>query len=288
MELVIISGLSGAGKSRSIAFFEDMKYYCVDNMPIQLLPNFVNLCLNSIDGLDKVALGVDVRTNTDDFKDLYNQLDTFTAENENFTYKTLFIDATDECIIKRYKETRRSHPLINAENSGSLTQIITQERQMLEYIKSRADYLVDTTNILPPQLKEVLENIFISQNKKIIIQILSFGFKHGLPLESDFVFDVRCLPNPFYVPELKEKTGLEKDVSDYVFDSEMTVFMYNRFLELILYGLPFYSLEGKKNMVIAIGCTGGHHRSVALSEQLRKDIIEAGYTVSVTHRDIKK
>lgn len=284
MEFVIISGLSGAGKSKAASFMEDMDFFCVDNLPAPLIPKFAELGMAGSGEYDRVVLVTDVRSGTK-FDSLFLALDQLKAMK--CAYRILFMDASDEVIIKRYKESRRSHPL--AEDCASLEEAIALERQMLAPLRERAEYVIDTSNLSTAKLKGELRRLFAkgsASDGRMDVRVSSFGFKHGVLMEADLVFDVRFLPNPYYVPELRSLTGLDAGVRDYVFASPQTGEFLARLKELVSWLLPRYEEEGKTALVIAIGCTGGHHRSVAIAHALAEYIGAAGYPVSESHRDL--
>ncbi|HIZ19737.1 MAG TPA: RNase adapter RapZ [Firmicutes bacterium] len=285
MEFVIVTGLSGAGKSRAITALEDIGFYCVDNMPPMLLPKFAELCLQSEDRLSRVAMVVDVRGGQM-FDDLFDSLQEL--RRMGIDYKILFLECDDQVLARRYKETRRQHPLVG-EDIRTVYQAVAAERQLLKPLLDQTDYLIDTTHLSSAQLKERVTDLFLGDHTQaMLVQCMSFGFKYGYPAEADLMFDVRCLPNPFYEPELKHKTGLDADVRDYVRENDATRGFEQRLYSLVDYLLPLYADEGKSQLVIAIGCTGGKHRSVALAEALAAHIKEAGGRVVVNHRDIGK
>ena len=285
MEFVIVTGLSGAGKSRAINALEDIGFYCVDNMPPKLLPKFAELCLQSRDKLSRVAIVIDARGG-ELFRDLFESLEELKQQGGD--YKLLFLECNDQVLARRYKETRRQHPLAG-ENGGSVVAAIAQERALLKTARARTDYLIDTSLLSPAQLKERITALFLGDSHTgMVVQCMSFGFKYGYPAEADLVMDVRCLPNPFYVDTLKHKTGLDEDVRRFVLDRDETRGFQTRLYDLVDYLLPLYSEEGKSQLVIAIGCAGGKHRSVALTEELAKHIIAGGRRVMVNHRDIEK
>lgn len=285
MEFLIVTGLSGAGKSRAIDALEDIDFYCVDNIPPKLIPIFYELCQQAKSGLNRVAVVTDIRGGNM-FDSLFDALDAL--KNENRDYRILFLDASDLVLINRFKETRRKHPL--ADNYlGSLEQAVKLERDVLKPVRDRADYIIDTSYLSPAQLKERISNLFLGDaSEALMIHCVSFGFKYGLPSESDLVFDVRCLPNPYYVEELKNLTGLDDPVRDYVMKWDQTQGFISRMLNLIDFMIPLYCNEGKSQLVIAMGCTGGHHRSVALAQLLYNHLLENGKRTSVNHRDIQK
>ncbi len=285
MELVIITGLSGAGKSGGVNALEDIGFFCADNMPPKLIPTFTNLILNSKEVRERVAIVTDIRVGGS-FNDLFNALDELKAMD--CPYKILFFDANSEVLIRRYKETRRKHPLVDSYN-GSLIEAIDAERITLQPARQIADYIIDTSNLTVKECKERVSGIFLDNpTKSMSIHCISFGFKYGIPTDSDLVFDVRCLPNPFYESHLKEHTGLEKPVIDYVMKWEQAKTLIDKLYDLIDYLVPLYRAEGKSQLVISIGCTGGRHRSVVFSELIREHLSDAGLLLSINHRDIKK
>lgn len=283
MDFLIISGLSGAGKSRGAEIFEDIGFYCVDNMPAELIPKFAEMCIATKGRYEHVALVTDIRGGAN-FENLFEALESLKELGCN--YKILFFEASKDTIIHRYKETRRRHPL--AEDGMSVERVIEQEHKMLEGVRARADYIIDTTNISTSKLRERLLNMFLENgvmNQSIAINIISFGFKYGVPPESDLVFDVRFLPNPYYITELRRMTGLNESVRDYVMGFQQTKDFLKHLYSMIEFLIPQYIEEGKTSLVISIGCTGGKHRSVALAEQLKKHVSEKGYNCQCLHRD---
>ena len=283
-ELVIITGMSGAGKTVAMQSFEDMGYYCIDNMPPGLFPTFWELTRSS-GQISKVALVMDLR-----MRDFFDYLDSAVESIEDtpqITKRILFLDASDEELVTRYKETRRSHPL--AYNDRTI-EGIKKERELLTDIKMQAQRVIDTTEITPRKLRELLMSEFESKdnNESFRVEMVSFGFKYGLPIDADIVMDVRFLPNPHYIKELKPQTGLDEEVYDYVMQQPETEPFYKKFTELLDYCVPGYKREGKTNATIAIGCTGGKHRSVALAERVGKKLRSDGYTVNISHRDKDK
>lgn len=286
MEFVIISGLSGAGKSKAASFMEDMDYFCVDNLPAPLIPKFAELGMAGAGEYDRVALVTDIRAGTN-FEGLFHALDAL--EGMKCPYRILFMDAADEAVIKRYKETRRAHPL--AEETDSLEEAIALERGMLAPLRERADKIVDTTNLSTAKLKGVLRQMFGragTSEGRMEVRVTSFGFKHGVPMEADLVFDVRFLPNPFYVAELRPLTGLDKGVADYVFATPSAQELMEHLRGLMDFLLPHFVEEGKSALVIAVGCTGGRHRSVAVTHALCEYIQGLGYGAGETHRDMTR
>ncbi|MGG5358651.1 MULTISPECIES: RNase adapter RapZ [unclassified Enterococcus] len=282
LQLVIITGMSGAGKTVAIQSFEDMGYFCIDNMPPTLIPKFWELIKES-GKITKMALGVDLRSRSF-FEEIQNML--VEIENTDFIdTSVLFLDASDEELVARYKETRRTHPMAM---DGLVTEGIRKERAILNDLKVRASVVIDTTKLTPRQLREKINHIFkTKEDRGFRIEFVSFGFKYGLPIDADIVMDVRFLPNPHYVPELRPLTGLDKPVYDYVMSFDETGLFYDKFLDLLKTILPGYVKEGKSSLTVAIGCTGGQHRSVALSERLAKALGEE-YKTNVTHRDKDK
>ena len=285
MEFVIVTGMSGAGKSQAANALEDMGFYCVDNIPPAIIPSFVDLSSKSGDELNRMAIVTDVRGGNL-FKEISVVLGDLKSKKVNF--KILFLDAADEILVRRYKENRRKHPLSDGAN-GTISDAVANERKMLEKIYAVSDYVIDTSYISIAQLKEKLSAIFFGDvNNTLQIQCKSFGFKYGTDTEADMVIDVRCLPNPFYVEELKSKTGLEKQVRDYVMNSDESKAFYDKLVEFINCSIPLYAKEGKSQFTIAFGCTGGKHRSVTFAENTGAYLKENGYRCTVLHRDIKK
>ncbi|MFC0299909.1 RNase adapter RapZ [Virgibacillus soli] len=282
-KLVIITGMSGAGKTVAIQSFEDLGYYCVDNLPPTLLPKFLELMKDTTNSIRKVALVMDLR-GREFFDTLIESLDSVSDENW-LDEQILFLDAKDEKLVSRYKETRRSHPLA----VGDLPlKGIKQERVILDELKGRAQRIIDTTNLKPRELREKILQAFSEEKQDIFsVNMLSFGFKYGLPIDADLVFDVRFLPNPHYVPNLQPLTGLNQDVATYVFKWTDTQKFQEKVMDLLQYMLPLYKKEGKSQLVVAIGCTGGQHRSVALAEYFAKQL-SGQYITHVSHRDIDK
>lgn len=282
-QLVIITGMSGAGKTVAIQSFEDLGFFCVDNLPPTLLPKFLELMKESGTKMNKVALVMDLR-GREFFDSLFKALDDL-AETSWVAPQVLFLDADDSTLVRRYKETRRSHPLAP---SGLPLEGIRLERELLEELKGRAQTIYKTTDMKPKELREKILEEF-SENKKTIftVNVMSFGFKHGIPIDADLVFDVRFLPNPHYIEHMRPRTGLDEDVSTYVLKWNETTKFLEKVTDLLSFMLPHYKREGKAQLVIAIGCTGGQHRSVALAEYIAK-FFEKDYHTRVTHRDIEK
>ncbi len=283
IQIVIITGMSGAGKTVAVQSFEDLGYFCIDNLPPTLLPKFIEM-VNETDGkLTKLALVMDLR-GRDFFDSLFPAIDAL-GQNEHVQPKVLFLDAKDDALVRRYKETRRSHPLAP---KGLPLEGIRAERTLLEEIKGRAQYYLDTTDMKPSELKERIIRLFGDDNGSVFnVNVVSFGFKYGIPIDADLVFDVRFLPNPYYVDTMREKTGQEAEVADYVFKWSETKQFLKKLMDLLAFTLPHYKREGKSQLVIAIGCTGGKHRSVAIAEYIGKQL-EREYVTKVTHRDILK
>jgi len=283
MEFIIISGLSGAGKSKAASFMEDMGFFCVDNLPAPLIPKFAELGMAGTGEYDRVVLVTDVRSGTN-FSALFQSLEAL--KGMKCPYRILYMDASDDVIIKRYKETRRSHPL--AEECDSLEGAIALERRMLAPLRERAEFVVDTSDLSTAKLRGELLRLFGrgSQEGAMTVSVTSFGFKHGLPREADLVFDVRFLPNPYYVQELRPRTGLDDGVRDYVFSGGAAGEFLEKLPDLGGFLLPKYVEEGKTALVVAVGCTGGHHRSVAIAHALAAYIRGRGYPVTESHRDL--
>lgn len=279
----MVTGMSGGGKSTSLKMLEDAGFYCVDNLPVSLVEKFVELVSVPGSEVGKVALGLDVRTDQS-FKDVTRVLEEL--RSSGYKFEILFMDAEENVLIKRYKETRRIHPLAL---EGRVEEGIRKERKVLEDIRRSADYVIDTTNLLTRELKEELDRIFVGNKEynSLMVTVMSFGFKHGIPVDADLVMDVRFLPNPFYVEDLKHKTGNDKEVQDYVMSfGEAGEFM-EKLIDLLRFLIPNYVKEGKYRLVIAIGCTGGKHRSVTLANELYRRMKDGGkYGLKLYHRDV--
>lgn len=285
MELLIVTGMSGAGKSQAANALEDIGFYCVDNIPPAIIPSFVELSARSGDLLNKMAIVTDMRGGAL-FSEINGVLENLKINSVD--YKILFLDAADDVLVRRYKENRRKHPLAG-DGEMSVSAAISKERELLKEIRYSADYVVDTSRISIAQLKVQLSNIFFGSVSNVLkIQCKSFGFKYGADTEADLVVDVRCLPNPFYIEELKEKTGLDKEVRDYVMSGEDSKKFLDRLLSFIDCSVPMYAKEGKSQLVISIGCTGGKHRSVTFAELIGEHLRAANYNCSINHRDIYK
>ena len=285
MDIIIITGLSGGGKSQVAAVLEDIDFYCVDNMPVTMMPRFAELVLATHGRYDKVALVIDVRA-VEDMDELFKIFEEM--EEIGCGHRILFVEAEMETIIRRYKETRRRHPLTS---SGlSVEDAVKREIDLLSPLRKRADDIIDTTGLNLSQLQHLISNRLIGghENKTLSISIKSFGFKYGLPIEADLVFDVRFIPNPFYIPNLRDKTGLDVIVRDYVFNFDECKEFFTRLCDMMDYLLPFYIQEGKRYLVVCIGCTGGKHRSTAIAHALSEHLIVNGYPVDCIHRDIER
>ncbi|WP_076150043.1 RNase adapter RapZ [Ligilactobacillus murinus] len=283
IQLVVVTGMSGAGKTVAMQSFEDLGYFCVDNMPPALLGKFWELVKES-GKISKVALVIDLRSRAF-YDEIFGMLQELDDGNDNLRPKILFLDASDEELVARYKETRRAHPLAM---DGRVLDGIQRERELLSEIKSKAQLVIDTSKISPRQLREELFLNFESdQSTAFHVNVMSFGFKYGVPIDADIVMDVRFLPNPYYVKDLREKTGNDQAVYDYVMNSEMTEEFYQQFIKMLRFVMPGYQKEGKSSVTIAIGCTGGQHRSVALANRIGKALQEK-YPVNITHRDMAK
>lgn len=283
MDFIIVTGLSGAGKSRCVNVLEDIGFYCVDNMPPLLITKFSELLLGAQGQHDKVAIVTDIRGGTN-----FNEILKSAAEmkQQGCNCKILFIDANDDVLARRYKETRRRHPLMS-QSGDSVYDAVKRERELLEPLRDKADYVIDTTYLSPAQLKERVTELFLGNgNAGMHVTCVSFGFKYGLPAEADLVFDVRCLPNPFYVEELKHLTGLDSAVLNFVMESKDTKQYLQKLTDLIDYLLPLYCKEGKSQLMVAVGCTGGKHRSVVFAQNIHNRLLQSGYRSSVHHRDI--
>lgn len=285
MELIIVTGMSGSGKSVAVNALEDLGYYCVDNLPPQFLLPFARLSVDAKESHDKIALVVDARS-----KDIFTtlELELELLKNNGIRYKLLFLDASDETLLNRYKETRRKHPLMD-EKVTSLNKAIAMEREAFSAIRSFSDFIIDTTYLRSAKLKKEVINLFASEATNTMqVKTVSFGYKFGIPNDADLVFDLRYLPNPFYVPELKEKTGLNDDVFNYVMETELAQSLFEKLISLIDYLIPLYKEEGKSQLVIAYGCTGGKHRSVSFARRTGEHLRAQGLNVVTQHRDIER
>ena len=286
MRFVIVTGMSGAGKSTTLKMMEDMGYFCVDNMPIPLMSKLTELFMVPNGEINKVALGLDIRSgqNLDELENILNEMDL-----AQIPYEILFLEARDETLIKRYKETRRNHPLAGA---GRVEKGIALERQKVGFLKKRANYILDTSRLLTRELKAELSKIFVENReyKNLYITVLSFGFKYGIPNDADLVFDVRFLPNPYYIDELRPQSGNDKPVQEYVMNNELAREFLEKLVDMVQFLMPNYAAEGKHQLVIAIGCTGGKHRSVTIGNALydRLTVTEEDYGLKKEHRDLAK
>ncbi len=282
---VIVTGMSGAGKSATLNFFEDIGYFCVDNLPPTLIEKFAEICFSSGSEISKIALGIDIRGGKL-FEDLFLYLDEL--NKKDYEFEILFLDCANDVLLKRYKETRRTHPLSKNE---SVLVGVEKEREIVQSVKERATYVIDTSYLLTRELKSKLVDIFVDKKefKSIVIRVVSFGFKYGVPLDADLVFDVRFLPNPFYIPELRPHTGNDAEVQDFVMENEVAVEFLDKLVDMVTFLIPNYIIEGKNSLVIAIGCTGGKHRSVTLANKLF-DILEKenNYSTFCKHMHIEK
>ena len=286
MQLLIVTGMSGSGKSSVMDVMEDIGFYCIDNIPPKLITQFVDLCRQSETDINKIAVAVDIRTG-DMFAEIYRSWLELKRQPD-VDVKVLFVEATHDVLLKRYKETRRRHPLDDKFN-GNLHDAINYEWSQLSQLREIADYYIETSNFTTTQLKEQVKSIFLEKNSdSLIIKVMSFGFKYGVSTESDLVFDVRCLPNPFYIEELRNHTGCDSCVRDYVMGFEQSKTLFAKLKDLIDYLIPLYVQEGKSQLVIAFGCTGGKHRSITFAELMAKHLIDKDYKVQKYHRDISK
>jgi RNase adapter protein RapZ len=281
MRLVIVTGLSGAGKSHALRIMEDLGFFCVDNLPPLLIGTLVGLCRKQ--DMEKVAIGTDIRGGRF-FGDIYKSL--YDLKDYGIHYEVLFLDATDETLIKRYKESRRSHPLAAM---GNLADAITEERNQLGRLRDNANFVVETSQLLTKQLRERLTDVFADGVAAgFHISFVTFGYKRGIPAESDFVYDVRFIPNPFYVDRLRDHTGRDEDVREYVMAFEGTQPFIDSVTGQLLALIPLYKKEAKNELVVAVGCTGGQHRSVVLAEIFQEKMLKAGYRATVSHRDMQR
>lgn len=284
MRFVVVTGMSGAGKSSVLKMLEDAGYFCVDNLPIPLIPKLSHFIISEQKTVNQAALGIDIRNGQalEVLEDVLNQLEEYDVEPE-----ILFLDSTTEVLVKRYKETRRNHPLVS---EGRVDKGIEIERTKLEFIKKRANYIIDTSHMLIRDLKTEIDKIFVTgqQYHNFFISVVSFGFKYGILSDADLVFDVRFLPNPFYIPELKKKTGKNQEVYDYVMDSKAAEVFLDKLEDMLKFLIPNYIIEGKNQIVIGIGCTGGKHRSVTIARAITERLSKLDYGIKIEHRDIEK
>ncbi|MBU5592594.1 RNase adapter RapZ [Clostridium sp. MSJ-4] len=285
MRFVIVTGLSGAGKTEATRNLEDLGYFCVDNLPPTLIPKFAEVCIQSEGKIEKIALVIDIRGGMF-FDALFESL-TYLRKND-FKYEILFLDASDEVLVKRFKESRRRHPLAR---DGRVTNGITLERTRLKEVKEKADNIIDTSKLSIHELREKINSIYgdgVTAIKDLSITVLSFGFKYGIPVDADLVFDVRFIPNPFYIPELKKFSGMEEPVKEYVLQHEETKGFILRLEDMLEFLIPHYIKEGKRQLIIAIGCTGGRHRSVAIANSIYHTLMNSGRNANIDHRDINE
>lgn len=285
MRFVIVTGMSGAGRSSVMRILEDDGYYCVDNLPVSLLPTFVQLTEDSTEQIQRVALGLDIRGGRDSLKEASQVLDTL--KKEGYSMEILFLEASTPVIVKRYKETRRMHPLAEG---GRMDTAIEKERELLVELKKKADYIIDTSTLLIRELKQEIDRIFVEDENfcNFYLTFVSFGFKYGIPSDADLVFDVRFLPNPFYIDQLKPLTGNDAPVYNYVMESDKAQEFLKKMKDMLDFLIPNYIAEGKTQLVIAIGCTGGKHRSVTLTNAMYKEFEDTEYGCKKEHRDIEK
>ncbi|MBE6766961.1 MAG: RNase adapter RapZ [Ruminococcaceae bacterium] len=283
MELLIVTGMSGAGKSHAANVLEDIGFYCVDNIPPSLIVTLADMMAANKE-IEKAAVVTDVRVGRH-FSDISHVLDRLTEQKIN--YKIMFLDCADDVLVRRYKETRRKHPLVTA--GVTLTDAVKKERELLRSIRERADYVFMTSQTSVKQIREQISSLFLNNlSDSMSVRVMSFGFKHGPAAEADLMFDVRCLPNPFYIDELRPLTGLDSEIKDYVLNNDISREFRARLLSFIEYAMPLYCSEGKSQLVIAVGCTGGKHRSVVFTELIAEHLKQNGYNVDITHRDITK
>lgn len=284
IRFVIVTGMSGAGRSSVLKMLEDMGYFCIDNLPVLMIPKLTKVFISESKSMERVALGIDIR-NLQGLSELGDILDEM--KDAGYHYEILFLDADSSVLVKRYKETRRNHPLAL---QGRVDKAIEEERRELAPIKKKADYILDTSHMLIRDLKQEIDKIFLDKGEyqNFFVTILSFGFKYGIPADSDLVFDVRFLPNPYYIPELKPQTGNDREVYEYVMNSEQAGIFLKQLFQMVQFLIPNYILEGKNQIVISIGCTGGKHRSVTIANALGKKMQELPYSLKVEHRDIEK
>ena len=286
MQILIVTGMSGSGKSSVMDVMEDIGFYCIDNIPPKLITQFVDLCRQSESDINKIAVAVDIRTG-DMFTEIFRSWQELKRQPD-VDVKVLFIEATHDVILKRYKETRRKHPLSEKFN-GNIHEAISYEWSQLSQLREIADYYIETSNFTSSQLKEQVKTIFLEKSSdSLIIKVMSFGFKYGVATDADLMFDVRCLPNPFYIEELRNHTGCDSCVRDYVMGFEQSQTLFAKLTDLIDYLIPLYVQEGKSQLVISFGCTGGKHRSITFAELMAKHLIEKEYKVQKYHRDITK
>lgn len=285
MQFIVVTGMSGSGKTQALRFLEDKGFFCIDNLPPVLIEKFVEISFSASGKFDKIAFVIDARVG-----DMINQLigDIKQLRDRGYDCKLIFIDADDEVLVKRYKEARKEHPI---KSSLGLLGSIQAERRMLDVLYANADAVINTSNLTLIELNKKLDKIYYGNDPEasgINVNVLAFGFKYGIPLDADLVFDVRCFPNPFYIDELKNKTGNDKEVRDYVMSFDETKTFFEKLMDMMSYMVPLYAEEGKTNVTIAIGCTGGKHRSVTLANLLGEEMSKKGYNVNMIYRDISR
>lgn len=286
MQFIIVTGMSGSGKSCAMNVLEDIGFYCIDNIPPQLLNKFADICMHSEGKLERVAVAVDIRSG-DLFSEIFERWKML-RETEGLDVKILYLEANDEVIIKRYKETRRKHPL-NEKFGSSLHKAIAYEREQLSSLREVADYYIESSYLSTSQLKKEIKELFLENSSdSMMIKVMSFGYKYGVSTESDLVFDVRCLPNPYYIKDLRPKTGCDSVVRDYVMSFDQSKELLGKVKDLLDFLIPLYIQEGKSQLVIAFGCTGGKHRSITFTELVSDHLVSQGYRVQKSHRDIHK
>lgn len=285
MRFVIVTGLSGAGKTQAIRNLEDLGYFCVDNLPPTLIPKFAEACYKTDGRIDKIALVIDIRGGKF-FDDLFESLNYL--KDEGYKYEILFLDASDEVLVKRFKESRRKHPLAP---DGRILNGISMERNKLREVKNRSNNIIDTSKLATRELREEITRIYSEEGQietELMITIVSFGFKYGIPVDSDLVFDVRFLPNPYYIPELKKFSGKDEPVSQYVMNFDETKEFITKLDDMLTFLIPNYLKEGKRQLIVSIGCTGGRHRSVVIANSIYSKLKSHGYKVNIDHRDIEE
>lgn len=284
MELLIVTGMSGAGKTQAANVLEDIGYYCADNIPPLIIPTLTNLLGRENSNFKKLAIITDIRGG-ELFSDITEVLERL--KSENVSYKILFLTAKNDVLVRRYKENRRLHPLCSKGNM-TISEAVKEERKLLTAIHDISDYVIDTSSLSVSQFKEQLTGLFTKKSTSISVQCMAFGFKYGVPSDADLVFDVRCLPNPFYVPELKSLTGKDDAVKNFVMNSTDSTALFDKIRELLDFLIPLYLKEGKSQLVVAFGCTGGKHRSVTFAELLNEHLKDSGFNSITVHRDINK
>lgn len=285
MRFVMVTGLSGAGKTQAIRNLEDLGYFCVDNLPPTLIPKFAEACYQTDGRIDKIALVIDIRGGKF-FDDLFESLNYL--KDEGYKYEILFLDASDEVLVKRFKESRRKHPLAP---DGRILNGISMERNRLREVKNRSNNIIDTSKLATRELREEITRIYSEEGQienELMVTVVSFGFKYGIPVDSDLVFDVRFLPNPYYIPELKRFSGKDEPVNKYVMDFDETKKFISKLYDMLDFLIPHYLKEGKRQLIVSIGCTGGRHRSVVIANRIYSKLKSHGYKVNIDHRDIEE